>query len=423
MPKNIAVILGGGKGSRLYPLTKDRSKPAVPIGGKYRLIDIPISNCVNSQIYSIYIVTQFNSASLNKHIKNAYRFDHFHEGFVDILAAEQSNESSDWYQGTADAVRKNLRHILSYPDVETVLILSGDQIYSMDYRKLYKFHEDNNCEITISAIPVTEEETKGFGILRLEGMHITSFLGKPQTAEERAGYAHPTLISRTFPGIARDKEYLASMGIYLFSREALLKVLDGPFEDFGGEIIPEAIKNMRVGCYLFHGYWEDVGTIASFLDANIDFATAEGRFDFFSNFIYTNSRFLPASRLVESCIDQSLIAEGSRLTGATVKRSVIGVRSVISKGAVIEDSVVMGNDFFETPEEAAEKARQKIPGIGIGEGTVVRRAIIDKNARVGKNCRIVNEAKVEEMDGPNYCIRSGIVIIPKNSRIPDSTVI
>ena len=231
----------------LYPLTKDRSKPAVPIGGKYRLIDIPISNCVNSQIYSIYIVTQFNSASLNMHIKNAYRFDHFHEGFVDILAAEQSNESSDWYQGTADAVRKNLRHILSYPDVETVLILSGDQIYNMDYRKLYKFHEDNNCEITISAIPVTEEETKAFGILRLEGTHITSFLEKPQTPEARAGYAHPTLIKRTFPDIDKSKEYLASMGIYLFNKEALLKALDSSFEDFGHEIIPEALNTMRVG--------------------------------------------------------------------------------------------------------------------------------------------------------------------------------
>ena len=423
MPKTIAVILGGGKGSRLYPLTKDRSKPAVPIGGKYRLIDIPVSNCMNSSIYSIFILTQFNSASLNKHINNAYQFDQFHEGFVDILAAEQSNESTDWFQGTADAVRKNLRHILSYPDVETVLILSGDQIYTMDYQKLLDFHRENGNEISISAIPVTEEETKAFGILRLEGMHITSFLEKPQTAEARQGYAHPTLISRTFPGISKDKEYLASMGIYLFSRDALEKVLDSPYEDFGHEIIPKAIESMRVGCYLFDGYWEDVGTITAFLNSNIDFASDDGRFDFFKNHIFTNSRFLPASRMSGASVDQSLIADGSIIRGASVSRSVIGVRSILKKGVEVEESVIMGADYYESAEHKKVNARKGIIDIGIGEGTVIRRAIVDKNSRIGKNCRLVNEAGVEEADADNYLIRSGVVIVPKNCTIPDGTVI
>jgi len=423
MPATIAVILGGGKGSRLYPLTKDRSKPAVPIGGKYRLIDIPVSNCMNSSIYSIFILTQFNSASLNKHINNAYRFDQFHEGFVDILAAEQSNESMDWFQGTADAVRKNLRHLLAYPDVENILVLSGDQIYTMDYQKLIDFHYENDNEITISAIPVTEEETRAFGILRLDGMHITSFLEKPQTSEARQGYAHPTLINRTFPNIDEKKEYLASMGIYLFSRKALEEVLDSSFEDFGHEIIPQAIKNMRVGCYLFHGYWEDVGTISAFLSANIDFASDDGRFDFFKDHIFTNSRFLPASRMSGASVDQSLVADGSIVKGAVVNKSIIGVRSLLQNRAKIEESVIMGADYYETAEHKLNNAMEGIVDIGIGEGTVIRRAIVDKNSRIGKNCQLINEAGVEEADGDNYYIRSRIIIIPKNSIIPDGTLI
>ncbi|HOG64588.1 MAG TPA: glucose-1-phosphate adenylyltransferase [Spirochaetota bacterium] len=424
MYETIALVLGGGKGTRLYPLTKDRSKPAVPIGGKYRLIDIPISNCLNSNINCIYIVTQFNSASLNKHINQAYRFDNFHEGFIDILAAEQSNESSDWYQGTADAVRKNLKHLLSFPQLENVLILSGDQIYTMDYSRMMEFHKANKCDMTLAVIPVVEKDTAGFGIMKLDDYRVTDFIEKPKTPEARAGYANINLVKKYFPDIDPKKEYLASMGIYLFSREALVKLLDNDKTDFGKDLIPQAIRNMNVGGYLFDGYWEDVGTIDSFIKANIDFAADHASFDFYESKVYTNSRFLPGSRVCDSVVKQSLLTDGIIVgKGTTIERSVIGIRSIIGSNVTIEGSYVMGADWYEIPEHKDYNRKHQILDIGIGDNTVIKNAIIDKNARIGKNCKIVNEKNLQEFSGPNYNIVDGVIIVHKNATLPDGSVI
>lgn len=424
MYETIALVLGGGKGTRLYPLTKDRSKPAVPIGGKYRLIDIPVSNCINSNINCIYILTQFNSASLNKHINQAYRFDNFHEGFVDILAAEQSNESTDWYQGTADAVRKNLKHLLSFPQLEHVLILSGDQIYTMDYSKMMEFHKANKCDMTLAVIPVVEKDTSGFGIMKLDEYRVTDFIEKPKTPEDRAGYANIDLVKKYFPTIDPKKEYLASMGIYLFSKDALIKLLDNDKTDFGKDLIPQAIHEMNVGGYLFDGYWEDVGTIDSFIKANIDFAADQAAFDFYDSKVYTNSRFLPGSRVSDSAVKQSLLADGSAVSkGSKIERSVIGIRSIIGSNVTIENSYVMGADWYELPEHKDYNRKNNILDIGIGDNTVIKNAIIDKNARIGKNCRIVNEKNLKEFSAPNYNIVDGIIIVHKNASLPDGTVI
>lgn len=424
MYETIALVLGGGKGTRLYPLTKDRSKPAVPIGGKYRLIDIPISNCLNSDINCIYIVTQFNSASLNKHINQAYRFDNFHEGFIDILAAEQSNESSDWYQGTADAVRKNLKHLLSFPQLEHVLILSGDQIYTMDYSKMMDFHKANKCDMTLAVIPVVEKDTAGFGIMKLDDYRVTDFIEKPKTPEARAGYANINLVKKYFPEIDPKKEYLASMGIYLFSKEALIKLLDNDKTDFGKDLIPQAIREMNVGGYLFDGYWEDVGTIDSFIKANIDFAADHASFDFYESKVYTNSRFLPGSRVSDSVVRQSLLTDGIIVgTGTKIERSVIGIRSIIGSNVTVEGSYVMGADWYEIPEHKDYNRKHQILDIGIGDNTIIKNAIIDKNARIGKNCRIVNEKKLQEFSGTNYNIVDGVIIVHKNATLPDGTVI
>ncbi|MDR2734581.1 MAG: glucose-1-phosphate adenylyltransferase [Spirochaetota bacterium] len=424
MFETMALILGGGKGTRLYPLTKDRSKPAVPIGGKYRLIDIPVSNCLNSAINCIYIVTQFNSASLNKHINQAYRFDNFHEGFIDILAAEQSNESSDWYQGTADAVRKNLKHLLSFPQMEHVFILSGDQIYTMDYRTMMDFHVKNGCDMTLAVIPVVEKETAGFGIMKLDGYRVTDFIEKPKDAAARAGYANINLVKQYFPTINPQKEYLASMGIYLFSREALIKILDNDKPDFGKDLIPMAIKQMNVGGFLFDGYWEDVGTIESFIKANIDFASDNPSFNFYESKVYTNSRFLPGSRVSDCHAEETLLSDGIIIEkGNKIKKSVIGVRSIIGKNVTIEGSVVMGADWYELPEHKNYNRKHQILDIGIGDNTIIKNAIIDKNARIGKNCRILNEKGTKEFSGPTYNIVDGIVIVHKNAILPDGTVI
>ena len=424
MYETMALILGGGKGTRLYPLTKDRSKPAVPIGGKYRLIDIPISNCLNSGIDCIYIVTQFNSASLNKHINQAYRFDNFREGFVDILAAEQTNESSDWYQGTADAVRKNLKHLLAFPQMQHVFILSGDQIYTMNYAKMMDFHVKNGCDMTLAVIPVVEQDTTGFGIMKLDGHRVTDFIEKPKDAAARAGYANINLVKQYFPNISPTKEYLASMGIYLFSRDALVKLLDNDKTDFGKDLIPMAIKQMNVGGFLFDGYWEDVGTIESFLKANIEFASDAPAFDFYESKVYTNSRFLPGSRVSDCHTEETLLSDGIIIgKGSKLKKSVIGVRSIIGKNVAIEGSVVMGADWYETPEHREYNRKHQILDIGIGDNTIIKGAIIDKNARIGKNCRISNEKGVKEFSGPHYNIVDGVVIVHRNAILPDGTVI
>lgn len=422
MKEVICLILGGGQGSRLFPLTKDRSKPAVPIGGKYRLIDIPVSNCINSGINQIFILTQFNSASLNKHINQTYRFDNFHQGFVDILAAEQSQENTSWYQGTADAVRKNLKHILAFFNIKYVLILSGDQIYKMNFKELIKYHKSIKADLTIPILPVKREETNSFGIIELKDNFIVDFYEKPQNIEQFPNLYSKNIIKERFPDIEEDKEYLASMGIYLFNIDVLLELLKTEYTDFGKEIIPFAIRSKakRVGGFLFNGYWEDVGTIKSFLKANLDFASSNSHFDFYLPPVYTNARYLPGSRVYYCKAEETIISEGCIIKDCTVKNSIIGIRSIINKNVHIENSIIMGADYYETKEGKEYNKKHHIIDIGIGDNTIVKNAIIDKNARIGKNCKIINKENKIHFDGDNYYIRDGIIIVPKNGIIKDN---
>jgi glucose-1-phosphate adenylyltransferase len=417
MDQVLAIILGGGRGTRLFPLTLDRSKPAVPIGGKYRLIDIPISNCLNSGIKRMFVLTQYNSESLNKHISLTYKFDLFSSGFVSILAAEQTEESGEWFQGTADAVRQSLRHLHSHRSRE-VLILSGDQLYQMDYRKLVEAHRRDVADVTVAVLPVPAEQTSGFGILKTNKQgRIVHFDEKPP--RERL----PGLESEV-PGVGTA--YLASMGIYVFNRDVLERsVRDAANVDFGKHVIPDLLGKVRVQAWAFRGYWEDVGTIRSYYQANLALAQPVPPFDFYDSAhpVYTHPRFLPASK-VESCtVEHALLSEGCIVVGAEIRRSVIGIRSRIEARARIEDSLVLGADYYETPEEVRRAAQQGLPPLGIGEGSVVERAIVDKNARVGRGVRIVNEARKEEHDGDGWYIRDGIVFIPKNGVVRDGAVI
>jgi glucose-1-phosphate adenylyltransferase len=400
----ITLILGGGQGRRLFPLTAYRSKPAVPIGGKYRLIDIPISNCLHSGLKNIYVLTQFNSESLNNHVNNTYRFDYFSRAFVRILAAEQTVDSTVWFQGTADAVRRNLVHLDVKGD-EEVLILSGDQLYEMDYMDLIHFHRKNRADFTVSVIPVKAGEAKEFGLLRLgRGDRIVEFKEKPKTMSEISRFKY------------FGEGYLASMGVYVFNMKTLKKVLDGNATDFGNEVIPHSIKNFKGFGHVFNGYWKDVGTIKSFYEVNMGIAAAEPQFDFLrKGHVFTRPRFLPSAVMKKSSIEMSVIAEGSTVNDADIKRSIVGLRSVIGRKCRISRTVIMGADYFEDPES------RQYPGIGIGDGTVVEGAIVDKNARIGRNVVIRNDKKLKHFDGENYYIRDGVVIILKNSRIADGT--
>ena len=423
MREVISVILGGGQGLRLFPLTKDRSKPAVPIGGKYRLIDIPITNCLRSNFNRIFVLTQFNSESLNKHIIQTYRFDNFHRGFVNILAAEQSVGNTDWFQGTADAVRKNLKHILAFKDVRYVLILSGDQIYKMDYRKLFEYHQENNLEISISVKPVNKEEASSFGIMKVNESLITDFIEKPKDTDILSTFNSYDAVIKNFPEIQDKKEYFASMGIYLFNVDVLKDVLNSSYTDFGKEIIPYAIRQKKVGAFFFNGYWEDVGTIKTFLNANLDFASPLPKFNLYENSIFTHARYLPPSKLENCNIEASIIAEGSIILNATIISSVIGIRSIIKNQVRIENSIIMGADYYEKLRDIKDNRRDNLNDIGIDENTIIKNAIIDKNSRIGKNCKIINKDNKETYDGDKYFIRNFIIIIPKNSIIEDNTEI
>lgn len=413
----IAVILGGGRGSRLFPLTLHRSKPAVPIGGKYRLIDIPISNCLNANLRRIFVLTQYNSESLNKHLNQTYKFDVFSSGFVSLLAAEQTDENSDWFQGTADAVRQSLRHMREHRSRE-VLILSGDQLYQMDYRKMLDTHRRHVADVTVAVIPVPAEQTSGFGILKVNRQgRITHFEEKP--AADRL----PELVS-DIPG--QGQAYLASMGIYIFGREALEASLADPaLVDFGKNVIPQAVPRLRVHAHVQRGYWEDVGTIRSYYQANLALAQPVPPFDFYdaARPVFTHPRLLPATKVEACTVTNALLSEGCILVGAQIERSVIGIRSRIGKGTTIRDSLVLGADYYETLEEIARDAARGIPPMGIGADSVIEHAIIDKNARIGSGVRIVNEAGAQEKDGDGYFIREGIVIVPKNGVVPDGRVI
>ena len=411
MRKVLSVILGGGRGTRLAPLTTVRSKPAVPIGGKYRLIDIPISNCLNSNIRKIYILTQFNSESLHRHINQTYKFDNFTEGFLEVLAAAQTLDNMDWYQGTADAVRHNLGHFETY-SFDQYLILAGDHLYRMNYAEFVQHHRKKNADITISVKPVTREEAMGFGILKVnEDGRIIDFAEKPKTPEELERMKSPTGDP--------DRPYWGSMGIYVFNRETLRNSLtDIPKDDFGGDIIPGSIKTHNVQAFFFDGYWEDIGTIKSFYDANINLSAMNPDFRFVDvNFpIYTHARMLPGSRISDAVIKQSLINDGALIHAKKIENSVLGIRSVVREESEIYDSYIMGNDFFETDH------KNMIP-LGIGKNCIIKNAIVDKNARIGDNVQIINKNNLQEFESDDYFIRDGIVVVKKDVTIPDGTVI
>jgi glucose-1-phosphate adenylyltransferase len=421
----LSIIMGGGQGKRLFPLTQERAKPAVPLAGKYRIVDIPISNCINSNLRRVYLLTQFNSASLHRHISQSYKFDHFSGGFVEILAAEQTLSDASWYQGTADAVRKNLIHILNNP-FEHLLILSGDQLYRMDFRAIVQQHAETNADLTIATLPVGRVEASSFGILQMDDEErIIRFEEKPKT---------PALLdslrmskeSCAQLGIKEERDlYLASMGIYVFKREVLIKLLDNTLTDFGKHIIPDAIKTHRVFSYVYQGYWEDIGTIRSFFEANLDVTSELPRFNFFdmSAPVFTRPRFLPGSKINGAQIDHAMVSDGCIINHARIISSVIGVRSLVGSGSELNRVICMGCDYYESNASIQESAQMGRPRIGIGENTRIENAIIDKNARIGDNVVISPAGKPEEVDHPLYFIRDGIVIIPKNGIIPHGTVI
>jgi glucose-1-phosphate adenylyltransferase len=424
----LSLILGGGRGSRLYPLTKLRSKPAVPVAGKYRLIDIPISNCINSELNRVYVLTQFLSVSLHRHISHTYKFDPFSNGFVEILAAQQTNEAAEWYQGTADAVRQQMRYVQE-DRCKEVLILSGDQLYRMDFRHLVQTHRDSDADVTIAVLPVPEDQTVGFGIMRLDDTgRVIGFVEKPKTAEQRAPFRTAASWIERYGIKARGREYLASMGIYLFKRDVLIDLLTAKplATDFGKDVFPRSIGTHRVQAHLFDGYWEDLGTVKSYHESNLALAGDDPPFDFHSHegVIYTRMRFLPASRVSAADLRQCLISDGCVIeSGTHIERTLIGVRSRVGANVTLRDTVILGADRFETEAERFENARRGVPHMGVGDGTVIERAILDKDCRVGRNVRIVNQRGLEEDEGTNYCIRDGIVVIPKASVVPDGTVI
>ena len=420
MNRSICLILGGGAGSRLYPLTKDRSKPAVPIGGKYRLIDIPISNCLNSGLFRIFVLTQYISASLNKHVKNTFHFDHFSNGFVDILAAEQTALNMNWFQGTADAVRQSVRNF-AYHNFDHILILSGDQLYQMDFREMFEIHMNNKADVTIATIPVVAEDATSFGIMKVNAENsIEKFIEKP------AGDILNDWQSEVSDELkAKGKNYLASMGIYIFNRTTLRDLLnDNPDAvDFGKELIPKSIETgLKVVSYAYDGYWTDIGDIKSFFEANLALTKDIPEFNLFENTnrIYTRPRLLPPAKFSGVTFTNSIVAEGSIINAKLVENSILGIRSRIGLGTVIKNSYIMGNDYWETLEFLASKS--DIP-MGIGKDCYIENAIIDKHARVGDNVLIRGHHKLKDEEQEHYVIKKGIVVLNKNAIIPDGSII
>ncbi len=425
MQRILALVLGGGRGTRLYPLTKHRSKPAVPLAGKYRLIDIPLSNCINSGLDRIYVLTQFNSVSLHRHIRRTYLFDQFGGGFVELLAAQQTNENTNWYQGTADAVRQNLRYLES-DEYDLVLILSGDQLYRMNFAQMVETHRASGAHVTIAGMPVDRETAKAMGIMRVDDAgRVAGFLEKPQTHQEMDMVKmDPTWIDgRGIP--SRGRDLLASMGIYLFDRTALVDLLTKTdYHDFGREIFPAAVRTHQVHVHLFDGYWEDIGTIRSFYDANLALAAADRPFDLADeqNPIYTRARFLAPSRIDGATVRNSLVSDGCTIeAGATIENSVVGLRCRIGRNVQIRNSVLMGADFYDTPAEAQACTAQGEPPLGIGENSIIEGAIIDKNCRIGRNVRVANDRGLQttEENGPAM-IADGIVVVQKGAILPDN---
>jgi len=421
----LSIILAGGAGKRLFPLTQDRSKPAVPLGGKYRLIDVPISNCLNSGLKKIFVLTQFNSASLNRHIVNTYRFDPFAEGFIEVLAAEQTMTNPNWFQGTADAVRQHL-HRFTGRENDYQLILSGDQLYRMDFHKVLESHWKRGADVTICVIPKSEAMASSFGLLKLatDG-RVEQFREKPKGAALHEMQCDTESLGLTAEE-ARKRPYVASMGIYLFKCNVLTDLLaDASMIDFGYQVIPRAIEKYDVYGYLFDDYWEDLGTVEAFYKANIDLTGSDPHFDFHDMTapIFTRPRFLPSTRVEQCEIRDSIIAEGSILRGARILNSVVGIRSQVAEDVALERVMMMGADFYENDDDFEYNHQLGIPNVGIGRGSVIRKAIIDKNAHIGENVRVVNEERIQNFDGPGYYIRDGIVIVPKNGVLQSGTLI
>jgi len=417
--KVLSIILGGGQGSRLYPLTEKRSKPAVPIAGKYRLVDIPISNCLNSDINRIFLLTQFNSASLNRHIKNTYHFSFFSKAFVDILAAEQTISSSEWFQGTADAVRQSMHHFLNY-NFEYALILSGDQLYQMDYKLMLKEHVANKAEISIATIPVNAKDATSFGILKSdENNVITSFIEKPE-AKLLPDWTSDVSDEMKSAG----RHYLASMGIYIFNRKLLVELMnDYSTNDFGKEIIPQNIDKHKTLSYQFEGYWTDIGNIDSFFEANIGLTDSIPKFDLYSNNkrVYTRARILPTTKISGTTLNSSVIADGCIISAAMIERSVIGIRSRIGDESTVINTYMMGSDFYETLEEIENKKISVL--MGIGQRCFIKNAIIDKNCRIGDDVRINGGKHLEDVETDLYVVRDGIVVVKKGVTIPHGYII
>ena len=422
MNEMLAVIMGGGAGTRLFPLTSDRAKPAVPLAGKYRLVDVPISNCINSGLNRIFVLTQYNSTSLNNHIARAYLFDRFRGGFVTLLAAEQTATSERWYQGTADAVRQSIPHIRSYPH-EYVAILSGDQLYSMDYAKMLDHHRSLGAEITIAVTPVIAEEAPGFGILKTDDNHrITEFHEKPPLSNLE-GKESPVSAAMEAAG----RIYLASMGIYIFNAEVLREVLDADPDqnDFGKQIIPGAIESRNVVTYPFTGYWNDIGTVRSFFETNIMLGQPKPPFNLYDPDapLYTHARMLAPAKITRSHIERTSLGAGRGIVDSEITDSVVGIRSFIDRGTRIHRTVIMGSDYYAWQNPQVRFPSQGPPNPGVGAGSRVENAIIDRNASIGRDCTITNEAGVQEGEGPGFYIRDGIIVITKNSSIADRTVI
>jgi glucose-1-phosphate adenylyltransferase len=415
----LSVIMGGGQGTRLFPLTKERAKPAVPLAGKYRLVDIPMSNCINSGLRRIYLLTQFNSASLHRHISQSYKFDEFSGGFVQILAAAPTFTDTSWYQGTADAVRKNMIHFMNY-EWDFLLILSGDQLYRMDFRHIIDQHAESGADITVATIPVERHETEALGIMQVDAeRRITRFVEKPKDPAVQDSLKLPRDWYARL-GIKREEElFLASMGIYVFNRDIIRRLLENDLTDFGKHVIPHAIQNLRVFSFVFQGYWEDIGTIRAFFEANLDVTSELPRFDFFNMAapIFSRPRYLPGSKINGAQIDHAVISDGCILNRAVITHSIVGLRSLVGSGTVLNRVIILGCDYYESIESILEHEKAGKPRIGIGSNCRIENTIVDKNARIGNNVVISPAGKPDNVDDPNYYIRDGIVIIPKNGVI------
>jgi glucose-1-phosphate adenylyltransferase len=423
--KVLCVILGGGQGTRLFPLTKDRAKPAVPLAGKYRIVDIPISNCINSRFRRIYILTQFNSTSLHSHISRTYKFDQFSAGFVEILAAQQTFNNTSWYEGTADAVRKNLVHFMNH-DFEYLLILSGDQLYRMDLQEVIEQHREAGAEITVATIPVKAAETPALGIMQIDTTgRVTKFLEKPKDPALLEPFKMPEEIRAKVGVPAGQDSYLASMGIYVFNRKVISELLDNPLSDFGKHIIPHAINTHKVFSYVYQGYWEDIGTIRNFFEANLDLVSELPRFNFFdmSAPIFSRPRYLPGSKINGAQIDHAVISDGCIINRARINQSIVGLRTIIGDETQLNRVVILGSDYYESNESVQRHEKEGLPRVGIGAHCKIENAIIDKNARIGNNVVISPAGKPENVDHERYFIRDGIVIIPKDAVIPNGMVI